>query len=276
MGGHEIPEHDPLALDRVERRFWADISAGAPQELASERGIHLRDFGVVQVTLITGLPKAQLPNLLLGAGEDGSLKEDGLPAAVEWAAAQEVAFNVPVTPAAPEAEAAEAWLLENGFEHGYAWMKFVRDASPPHLPEPSGMEIREPAPGEASSFGEIAARGFGLPEWTAVMWEGLVGRPGWRCYVASIDGADVACAATLIDGPIAEFGIAATLPEARGRGCQQGLLRRRILDAGAAGCSTLFVETGERVADRPSGSYRNILRVGFAEAYLRPNWVRPA
>jgi len=51
-------------------------------------------------------------------------------------------------------------------------------------------------------------------------------------------------------------------------------LRRRILDAAAAGCHTLFVETGERVPDRPSGSYRNILRAGFREAYLRPNWRR--
>ena len=48
---------------------------------------------------------------------------------------------------------------------------------------------------------------------------------------------------------------------------------RRIADAGAAGCETLFVETGERVPNRPSASYRNILRAGFEEAYLRPNWV---
>jgi hypothetical protein len=75
---------------------------------------------------------------------------------------------------------------------------------------------------------------------------------------------------------VAEFGLAATLEPARGRGCQLGLLRRRIADAATAGCHTLFVETGERVPDRPAGSYRNILRAGFEEAYLRPNWRRPA
>jgi hypothetical protein len=75
---------------------------------------------------------------------------------------------------------------------------------------------------------------------------------------------------------IAEFGIAATLEPARGRGCQLALLHRRILDAAAAGCHTLFVETGERIPDRPSASYRNILRAGFEEAYLRPNWQRSA
>ena len=34
--------------------------------------------------------------------------------------------------------------------------------------------------------------------------------------------------------------------------------------------------TGERAADRPSAaSYRNILRLGFREAYVRPNLVSP-
>ena len=80
----------------------------------------------------------------------------------------------------------------------------------------------------------------------------------------------------LIQGDLAEFGIAATLEPARGRGCQRALLHRRILDAADAGCHTLFVETGERVPDRPSASYRNILRAGFEEAYLRPNWTRAA
>ena len=79
----------------------------------------------------------------------------------------------------------------------------------------------------------------------------------------------------LADDGVAEFGLAATLEPARGRGCQLVLLRRRIVDAAAAGCHTLFVETGERVPDRPAGSYRNILRAGFEEAYLRPNWQRP-
>jgi len=37
----------------------------------------------------------------------------------------------------------------------------------------------------------------------------------------------------------------------------------------------LVTETCERTEDRPSASYRNILRAGFAECYLRPNFVSP-
>ena len=42
------------------------------------------------------------------------------------------------------------------------------------------------------------------------------------------------------------------------------------------GCTLVVTETGERIADRPSSSYRNILRYGFEEQYLRPNWIAPA
>jgi hypothetical protein len=127
---------------------------------------------------------------------------------------------------------------------------------------------------EDASFGMIAATGFGMPAWASVFFAGLPGRAGWHCYVARVDGNAQACAAMFVHDGIAEFGIAATLEPARGRGCQLALLRRRILDAAAAACHTLFVETGERKPDRPSGSYRNILRAGFEEAYLRPSWQR--
>ena len=39
--------------------------------------------------------------------------------------------------------------------------------------------------------------------------------------------------------------------------------------------TALTVETGERIDGRPSTSYRNILRAGFAETYLRANWRSP-
>jgi hypothetical protein len=215
-------------------------------------------------------------NLVLGATGPGAVGEGHLEEAVAWVSSLGVDYYVPVTPGLPGSEAAEEWLRLNGHERGYAWMKFVRDAVPSDLPEPAGVEIAELAAGEGEDFGGIAAEGFGLPPWARPLFANVPGRPGWHCYVAFVDGRPAACAAMLADGGVAEFGLAATLEPARGRGCQLGLLRRRIADAAGAGCHTLFVETGERVPDRPGGSYRNILRAGFEEAYLRPNWRRPA
>jgi GNAT superfamily N-acetyltransferase len=168
-------------------------------------------------------------------------------------------------------EAIEDLLRARGYGPAYGWMKFIRDAHPPRFAAPE-VEVVELSGDEDEPFGAIAAAGFGLPAWGAEFFAHLPGRPGWRCYVAHVDGTAQACAAMLIDGEVAEFGIAATLEPARGNGCQRALLHRRIADAAAAGCQTLFVETGERVPGRPSTSYRNILGAGFEEAYLRPNW----
>lgn len=264
--------YDPAALDRVERRFWREIWDSVPDAVAAEHGIELQTFGQVQAQVVRDLPEAKMLNLVLGAAEDTERGGEGLGAAVSWAAEQGVASYVPVTPGLPGAPAAEAWLQENGFERGYSWMKFVRDPHPPRFPAPDGVEVVELTAPDQEPFGMIAATGFGMYPWAADFFAHLPGREGWRCYVAKVDGEAQACGAMLIDEGIAELGIGATLEAARGHGCQTALLHRRIVDAGAAGCHTLFVETGERVPDRPAASYRNILRAGFEEGYLRPNW----
>jgi GNAT superfamily N-acetyltransferase len=263
---------DHAALDRVERRFWREIWESVPAAVASEHGIELEEFGPVQASVVRDLPRVGMLNLLLGAAESSAA--DHLAAAAEWAEAKGIAPYVPLTPGLPGSDQAERWLQENGFEPAYGWMKFVRDPHPPRFPAPDGVEVVELTSPDEEPFGTIAAIGFGAPAWAADFFAHLPGRAGWRCYVAKIGGKAQACAAMLIDSGIAEFGIAATLEEARGRGGQTALLRRRICDAAEAGCHTLFVETGERVPGKPSASYRNILKAGFKEAYLRPNWQR--
>ena len=264
--------YDPAALDRAERHFWREIWESVPDEVAREHGLELRTFGQVQASVVADLAEVGMLNLVLGAAEDAERGDEGLGAAIEWTAERGVSPYVPVTSGLPGASAAEAWLQGNGFERGYSWMKFVRDPHPPRFPAPDGVEVVELTQPDEEPFGTIAAVGFGLPAWGSSFFAHLPGRTGWRCYVARVGREAQACAAMLIGDGIAEFGIAATLESARGRGCQTALLHRRIRDAAEAGCQTLFVETGERVPDRPAASYRNILKAGFEEAYLRPNW----
>jgi GNAT superfamily N-acetyltransferase len=268
------PALERLRLDLTERRFWRGIWESVPAAPAAEHGIELRGFGPVQASIVADLPAVGMLNLVLGATEPGAVEGGHLAAATEWARSLGVEPYVPVTPATAGAEAAEAWLAANGFERGYAWMKFTRDAHPPRFAAPGGVEVVELSDGEQEPFAMIAATGFGLPAWASTFFARLPGGGGWRCYVAHVGDAAQACAAMLIDDGVAELGIAATLEPARGRGCQLALLHRRILDAASAGCQTLFVETGERIPGQPSASYRNILRAGFEEAYLRPNWHR--
>lgn len=265
--------YDPAVLDRVERRFWGGIWDAVPADVAARQGVELRRFGPVQASITAALPGLWMLNLVLGAAEAAAVSGGHLGAAVEWASAGGVSPCVPVTPGLPETEAAERWLAANGFASGYAWMKFVRDAHPPRFPAPDGVEVVRVGAGSEEPFGMIAANGFGLPAWTAAFFARLPERADWRCYVARVDGVAQGCGAMLIDGEVAELGIGATLEGGRRRGCQLALLRRRIEDAGEAGCRLLFAETGARVEGRAAGSYRNLLRAGFEEAYLRPNWT---
>lgn len=263
--------YDSEVLDRAERRFWRDVWKSVPADVARERGIELRDCGPIQASIAADLPEVGMLNMLLGAAEAPS---EQLERAAAWAAERGVAPYVPLTPGLPGSPAAEEWLRGNGYERVYAWMKFVRGPHPPRFKAPKDVEVVELSAPDQEPFGAIAAAGFGLPVWGAEFFAHLPGQKGWRCYVAKVEGEAQACGAMLMDDGVAEFGIAATLEGARGRGCQTALLHRRIGDAAEAGCHTLFVETGERVPDRPSASYRNILQAGFEEAYLRPNWRR--
>lgn len=263
--------YDSVALDRVDRRFWRDIWESVPAEVAGERGIEVRDFGPVQVTVAKALGQVGMLNLVLGTAE--AQERSDLEAAVAWAEERSTPY-VSVTPGLPGTAAAEEWLRSRGFEPTYAWTKFVRDPHPPRFPAPDGVEVVEVTAPDQEPFGTIAALGFGMPAWGSELFAHLPGRDGWRCYVARVEGEACGCGAMVIEDGVAELGIGATLEAARGRGCQTALLRRRVIDAAEAGCHTLLVETGERVPDRPSASYRNILKAGFEEAYLRPNWQR--
>jgi hypothetical protein len=59
-------------------------------------------------------------------------------------------------------------------------------------------------------------------------------------------------------------------------GAQHALIARRLDETAARGARVAVTETGERLPDKPSHSYRNILRAGFEERYLRQNYLSPA
>jgi hypothetical protein len=158
-----------------------------------------------------------------------------------------------------------------GFPQRVTVRKYLRDAHPPRFPATGGVEVVE-VEGSESPFGEIVALGSGKPAWTAAVFAHLPGRDGWRCYLALVDGKAMAAAAMLVDGKIAQFGLAATLETAR-KGSQLALMHRQIEDAIALGATRFAadIEVGEDahlVAGR-----RDLRDAGFRHAYDRDAWV---
>jgi ribosomal protein S18 acetylase RimI-like enzyme len=94
--------------------------------------------------------------------------------------------------------------------------------------------------------------------------------PGFEGFAARIDGEIVGAAVFRIDGDVAQFSGAGTLPRFRRRGVQTALLRARLRRAREAGCAVAVV-----VTQPASKSQQNVQREGFALLYARQLMVKP-
>jgi GNAT superfamily N-acetyltransferase len=152
-------------------------------------------------------------------------------------------------------------LAALGYTPARAWMKFRR-GDEPASPAPTGFRIAQTTDADAftAAVGEDAEL------------SGFVGAPGWLHFLAWDGDEPAASGALYADGETAWVGVGATREAYRGRGAQSALLAARIEAGRGLGVRRFTTETGE---DR-GPSYRNILRAGFDEAYLRPNWRSPA
>jgi hypothetical protein len=88
-------------------------------------------------------------------------------------------------------------------------------------------------------------------------------------FIAEMDGCPVAAGALFIHRRIALFAGASTIPEARRRGAQRGLLAGRMLYAKERGCDLAMMG-----ALPGSESQRNAERQGFRIAYTRIKWKK--
>ena len=211
-------------------------------------------------------------NRIAGLGLDGPATEEQLDDAI--AAMAGLRYYVSVSPSAEPAEIGD-WLLARGFEPSWGWMQFERGLEP--LPAETSLELAEIGPERGDEFGRLVCGAFGLPEGLVPICAALPGQPDWHCWLALGDDDEPAAAAALYVAEGAGYiGLAGTDPEYRGRGAQSALLAARIARARELGCDAIFTETGEQVPDRPSSSYRNIVRAGFEELYVLPNWLSPA
>lgn len=164
-------------------------------------------------------------------------------------------------------------LEERGFSKDYGWMKFSRGVGPREAR--SDLDVELVGPDRADDFAAVVVGAYGMPDWMAPLSANVVGRPGWSCYVAYDGRAPAGAGALFADGDVGWLGFGATLPAFRGRGAQSAILAARIEDARQHGCRTVVTETGELAPGRSSNSYRNILRAGFREAGVRPNYRAP-
>jgi ribosomal protein S18 acetylase RimI-like enzyme len=259
-------------IESIEAEAWLDWIAAAPPALVQSHGIEtLRVAGAV-AGMAPGTDVLMYNRVVgLGIVEPATHADvDALISAYTGAGVQR--WMVQWSPAALPRETVDL-MRACGFYHHNNWAKLYRSTRAP-LPEiRTELRIERTGGEQRDAFASILAQAFGhereLAEWNAA----LIDRPGWRAYMAFAGDEPVATGALFVHGRTAWLGFGATLPSYRGRGAQSALAALRITAARELGCDAIVLETAEDLPAKPSQSYRNMRRLGFEVAYLRPNYV---
>ncbi len=260
-----------LSLELSEMAAWSDFYKEGSAQSTSECGLIEANVGGAVATAAASADVLAL-NRVIGIGLKDPATSEQLRELVKlYAQAGASRFFVQLSPAAIPADL-ERLLLENGFSHYNNWVKLYRDTSPPPKVA-TDLTVRQIGSRDAASFGGIVAECFSWPD-AARRWVAeAVGRPGWRHYLAFDGATPVATGALFASGEQAWVDFAATLPDYRARGAQAALMAQRISDARRLGYKMLVVETAEDTPQKGAPSFRNMLRLGFQVAYVRPNFI---
>jgi GNAT superfamily N-acetyltransferase len=257
--------------ERMEMEYWRDFYEAVPPAVAARFGHAIETAEGAYLAIIRKVDVLMF-NRVLGLGLEKPVTQaqlDGI--VVRYKGAGVPRFFVPLSPAAEPAEVRE-WLLARGLRRYNRWAKLERGVDA--IPEVStDATIEEVGPESASAFARVLRGGFDLPEGFEPWVEAMIGRPGWRHYMAWLGGEPVGTGSLYVKGEWASLGFAATLPSARGRGVQSALIVRRMKDAASMGCRCLSVETAEDNPEKPAPSFHNVTRLGFKVGYHRDNYL---
>jgi len=260
-----------VAAERVERADWRDAYCSVGPELADAFGMRFERIGGADLLILTSVDMLMF-NRVSGLGVETPATEAQLDEAIgRFRAAGVPRFFIDVSPAARPILLTD-WIAGRGYAIHNNWVKLTREIEP--VPAAfTTARIAEIGREHAHDYGRIVQIVFGLPDTMAEWASGHVGRPGRRHFMAYERDKPVGTAGLYVEGEWGEFGYAAVLPEARGRGIQAALIARRIRAARESGCRWLSMETAEETLEKPSYSLRNAKRMGFEVAYLRPNYL---
>lgn len=259
-------------IDRAEGRLCAAVA----RECRDARVIELG--GGVAVLAARDAPS----NKMIGIGFSGRLDSTALSEVEECFAARGARLQAEVsTLADPDVhrQLVARGYAPSGFENVLGHVLHGDVAQPL-----DSIAVELLSPSDLLALADVMAEGFANPDVGGVggdaipppdeirRWFAVTMRvPGFRGYVARIGGAIAGGAALRLDGGVAQFSGAATLPRFRRRGVQTTLLRARLADAGRAGC-----DVGIVVTQPASKSQQNVQREGFGLLYTRQLLVKPA
>jgi hypothetical protein len=264
-------------IDRAEARQMIAIAHGAAAADDTLRPFVVRVGRGAAIYAGPGSPTNKMIGIGFGEGLDAAVLDDVEARFAACGARLQAEVSVLADPAA-HAQLIGRGYQSSGFEHvlGHPCGSAIGA-----LPE--GVAVDRVTAAELPALGDALVEAFATPDVGGVggdeippseeirRWFDITMRvDGFRGYVARVGGAIAGGGALRLDGEIAQFSGAGTLPRFRRRGVQTALLRARLADAATAGCTIGVVLT-----QPGSKSQQNAGREGFALLYARHLLVKP-
>lgn len=264
-----MPPHSEES-EAIERAALASLHAAATPAIAAALGLSLTPVGDATVSAAAALPaSAIVVNRAIGLRGADAATLAAVMAAYRAAGVSRYVIHTP-----PEAgtEGLAETCARLGLRRARGWQKFIRHRGTP-LPETAAVTIVPVDDASAPDVARIVCAAFDLGAAAEALLARLGAQPGWHVFAALVDGEPAGTGALFVQDGIGWVDWGATAPRFRTRGIQRALLAHRLRHADAMGLARVHTCTGEAVAGDPQHSYANILRCGFVETTLRPNWT---
>lgn len=259
-------------LENQEAQYWSDYYLCCKSPLQDKSGCSISVINGAVCCAVSSTDRLAF-NRTIGIGLDYEITDEQLKEIINFYKQAGVnRFMIQTSPAAlPKKN--EELFVQNRFVHHNQWAKsYKKLRDKVELPE-TDLTIEELNLSNIEEFDNVIKETFEFDGGTHLFISRTYKRPGWKHYLARDNGKAIAAASLFTCGKFASLAIGGTIPEARGKGAQSLLIAQRLNDAIETGCEYAVVETSEDLPDKPSQSYRNIIKAGFETAYFRPNYV---
>jgi len=272
---------DIARLSQSEKAFWVALWDSPIPDTLHDSGADSVGFGPVRALLVTEQRHDRGINLILGAGEPGTVAYGHLADAsrlmemrcFHMEDERGVDYRVPVVPGLAESAEAEKWLEERDYVRADGAAKLIRDSSAPRFEEPEGIEVLDWDSWD-EGFGGPLAESLGLSRMGDTFFSCLLSDERWRCYCSILGDDPLAYVAMHVHEDVASIALASRPYSGRDGEGQLATLHRCIEDARSIGCdSFVLVDAG---GEPPIGDRESLLRAGFEVAYRVPSWRSPA
>lgn len=263
--------HDvAAAAERIEAEAFAHLLLALPSDLEARIGAQVVRRGSAVSLITPGADDASL-NRTMGLGLDTELDDATLSAVcADYTSLGVPRWLVQWSPHARPREERELFARHGGLpKTPTAKMWGALDDARPLGSHPT-LGVEEIGREHAEFFQTVVAPALGM---LAPLMSAAIGHAQWHHYVVFDGNTPIAGAAMFVRDRGAYFGLAATSPEARGRGAQTLLLARRLVDARKLGCEWATASTAPDTESRPNPSYRNMLRAGMRLLYHQPKYL---